>query len=510
MTNFINYIIQDFGMDSSTSGAEVSPLEETRKSIVAQRMQSEHDFAEVLKKVVRIEGASLEDGSLNEPYFSIAFLVILGQRFATTTSILEMLLMSHGKSMYGREIALELAKRLDKPEAEFTRGSAYQRRVAQVIDALTEAGILVLAKSRRRMGVSGRAVHYEINPKHFAEIERFISRLSSVLGVLAQEPRTTTATASGRCSEILRERFDRKLGKVTHPSGDTEQFKASDLIGSLTGPDVGLPFYDALEVLESIEPRLKPHMKTAEIQRLVYSNLRSRNPKLAERYNREYPEEIHVKMSNGTSSPLGLSLVNKHIDLILRGYSIQNKRREVISDSVSKVFRNSPVDQMAESSLDGIAEAQISAMFDIPKDEIEVIVRQKIEHAGFSNLQRKSFCQSRAYDAANVQRMSISRDLVPAFLLMLGYAPLHDFESNLDLLLELIGRRSRRIASIFGVSPAALNLIYGLKKLEEPEESGNRRRATLQDYGPLIQTASTMLRSGVLKTEKVHKIFETD
>ena len=483
-------------------------------------MQDEHDFAKVIRRMEKIEGA-MKGGTLNEPYVSIGFYVILGQRFATTTAILEMLLDERSKAMYGREIAQELAKRLGKQDSEFTRGSTYQRRVADVIDALTDVGILVTVKEDEfRRKASARAVHYRINPERLRDIERFVSQLGNPYGALSSD--TTAAilpTKQGRLSSMLKDEFDRKLGRVVLPSGESEFFRASELIESLTEPDVNVPFYEALEVLESLENHLRPGMKTAEIQKLVYNELRIRAPDLARRYNREYPEEVRIIMTDGSSIPLGPGKINEFIKNKLGSYRIPIRERESITENVLNLFKSYPVHQRTESKLIEVTGTVIDVIFDLPKEDIQTLARRRIRDAMAVGTQVEGFFKAKAFKAAEAQRESVSRDMVPTLLLILGYVPFRDFESNLILLFGsageprtegLLSHRTKEIAKTFGVRQEWLDSIYNLRSLRELQRSGSYQKVLSVDYKRLVQTIQQMLDSEAFGTERVQRIFRAE
>jgi hypothetical protein len=480
-------------------------LDEIRKQIMKKGPQSERDFSVLVRALSEMEGAQNEDGTYAEPHFSVAFLSAVGQRPATTTAILEVLLTNRGEPLYGRQIAKKLASKFERPEEEFTSGNSYQRRVGDAINALQEIGVIVQAKTQHKKGIRGRARYYEINPTCLDNIKRFIRHLDDGLGIFS----FSAGVDSGDISEMLQNDFDGRVQKVIHPSGSKESFKASSLIESLMDDKVGLTLYEALEVLEKIKPGLRPQMKTTDIQKLVYAALQETNPKLAKKYLLEYPEEIQVKMADGSFKTLGKSYVNDCIDAALQGHSIQNRWRESLSQSVIKTFQKS--EDKSESTLSSITRIQVDAVFDTIGGPTQAAVMALTKAAEEKYRFLKEFREAGAYSAAENQHDGLSERLIRALLLLLGYAPLHNIYGNAALLFELTKKRLPLIGEAFGVDPRKLEPIYDLRPIEKEDSMGSRRNKIDTDFASLIKIINAMAKkSGSLGTERIHRIFETE
>ncbi len=107
----------------------------------------------------------------------------------------------------------------------------------------------------------------------------------------------------------LAQEFDRRISSVIESAtGKTIEFHIGRIIESLL--DCGLDFYVAVEVIQRIEPRLKPGMETKDISAAIIVELENRHRDLAREFRMKYDEGITLCLKDSKKVPLRMSEVS--------------------------------------------------------------------------------------------------------------------------------------------------------------------------------------------------------
>lgn len=268
-----------FGLEILKEGQQIRFRNERRK------------FTELVDTIItRFPKAVSARRTLNEPYKSLAFLVVFGQRPVTSLLIFDILLRTEERTLNGKEIGEMLAKKLDISSALTTKGGNYKDRVGDLLCAYAKIGILESVFSDRS---DRRGERYRIRKSAFAEVIAFTDCFRNKNGVL-------NSLKPPKLEDLFKERFNQRIGYVIKSGSEQSQpFNIGKIMKSLLDPKLGVSFESALQIIEEIEPELKTGMDTLDIQSMLYNALRNHDMKAAENYRLSYPEISSITMSTG-------------------------------------------------------------------------------------------------------------------------------------------------------------------------------------------------------------------
>jgi hypothetical protein len=104
--------------------------------------------------------------------------------------------------------------------------------------------------------------------------------------------------------------FDNQVKTVIGPAG-ARPFDISEVVHSILIS--GVSFYDALNIIEDIKPRLHQNMRTEEVSLIVYDSLKKSKNAKAEDYKLKYREEVVILFPDGNLRILSFSLIKGEI-----------------------------------------------------------------------------------------------------------------------------------------------------------------------------------------------------
>lgn len=385
-------------------------------------------FSEFLDLIMnRVPGAASGDQTLQEPYRSLSFLAVIGQRPITSLLILEILLKAEEKPLNGKKIGEKLAEELGIPPALTTKGGNYKDRVGDLVTAFVKIGILepVLSKSHPR-----KEEGFRIKKSSVAEVKAFRDSFNLNTGVLQ-------SLKPARLEELFEARFDQKLEYVIKSgSGNKQPFSIGKIMKSLLNPKFDISFETAMRVVEEIEPKLKTGIATLDIKSMLYNAIKKHDEKAAENYRLSYPEILSITMINGEKKTANYKLVKTLIDKEVK-LRLTSSLLDGFASTVYNVITRNPANYQHETAV---------------REYIDALIRSKCIHvrsdASFirDHLESVASALEGCRNSIESDEVATARGLFGQFLeqiclVMLvefGYLPFKDFTENADLISNLL------------------------------------------------------------------------
>jgi len=112
------------------------------------------------------------DKKLSEPMKTVLDFIVLGYRPVTTLCILATLVENKNKPYSGRQLGVQLEKRLRLEEGKLTKGRYYEDRIGRLLKIMCQLGTLELAKQQDTMKTREG---YRINRSIFPMMEKTIT-----------------------------------------------------------------------------------------------------------------------------------------------------------------------------------------------------------------------------------------------------------------------------------------------------------------------------------------------
>ncbi|MGD8505398.1 MAG: ATPase domain-containing protein [Candidatus Bathyarchaeota archaeon] len=425
-------------------------------------------FAEFVETIAaRFPGAMSDDRTLNEPYRSLAFLVIIGQRPATSLLILEILLRTGEKPLNGKEIGEELAKEIKISSALTTRGGNYKDRVGDLISAFLKIGILESVTSEKSGHPKDEG--FRIKKSVIAEVEAFIESVKLKRGVLYHFKPL-------KLENLFKARFDQRLKYVIKSGSEERQrFSIGKIVKSLLDPKLGVSFENAIRVVEEIEPRLETGMKTVDIQSMLYNTLKRHDKKAAENYRLSYPEIFSITMSDGETKTVNYKLVKT---LIAKEVKLKLTRNllDKFASTVYNVIARNPKNYQHETAVREYIDALIrSECMHIRSDAS--FVRDHLKSAISALEGCRNSLQSDEVDPARGLLEQFLEQVCLVTLVEFGYLPFKDFRQNVDLISNLLkeGKVKKELEREFQLKEKDIFQFQRIKFLLQMKDAANRK-----------------------------------
>jgi len=450
--------------------------------------------------------ARSDDGTLVEPFRSLLFLITIGQRPVTSLLILEILLDAERSPLSGKQIGELLAKKLRISSKLTTKGGNYKDRIGDLISTFITIGILESIASGKRGHTKEEG--FRIRRSIIPEVKAFLDFILLERNVLSGLKQLSF-------KELFETRFDKRLGYVIKSGTRKKQpFSIGKIFKSLLNPKLGITFEEAIEAIESIEPRLKEGMKTIEIQSILYNQLKRHNEKAAESYRLSYPKILAIAMSDGKIKTANFKLVKTLIDREVK-LKLTRNLLDKLSSTVYNVISRNPKNYTHETAI---------------REYIHALVRSEYTDIGSP----RSFIRdhlARAISALEGYRNSLKSDaddpargLLTQFLEQIslvtisefGYLPFKDFQQNIDLISNLLRREEIKteLQSEFQLDKKDLSLLKRIRFLAQDKDTASKRslEKMVEECEKLIILCENVLKVSNLRDKPsppAIDIFET-
>jgi len=354
-----------------------------------------YEFVDII--AARFPQALSADRTLEEPFKSLTFLVVVGQRPITSLMILEMLLKAGNKPLNGKEVGEKLAEMLAISPTLTTKGGNYKDRIGDVISALVKIGVLesVFSKS-----VHHREEGFRIKKSEIANVEAFIDCIRLGNGLLHGQKPSSLET-------LFKARFDQKLRYVLKSGTDKRQpFSIGKILKSLLNPRLGVSFETAIRVIEDIEPELKTGISTLNIQSMLYRAIKKYNEKAAENYRLAYPGILSIRTSEGKERTVNYRLVKNLIDKEVK-LKLTSSLLDRFASTLYNVIARHPENYQNETAIREYLDALIRSEFIPVRSDVEFVK---------DHLVSASSALDGCRDSLQSDEISSARDLFKEFL----------------------------------------------------------------------------------------------
>lgn len=448
-------LIRKLGEDLLKEGKNVRFKNERKKL---------HEFVETL--AVRIPSGVSDDRTLVEPFRSLAFLVVVGQRPVTSILLLQIFLKTGRRPLNGKEVGERLAKELKVSSELTTKGGNYKDRVGDLISAFTRIGILESVVSK--LGDS-EGNGFRISKSAVAEVEAFVGCFKSKKGFLQ-------VLKPSKLESQFKTRFDQKLKYVVKSGTNVRQkFSIGRILKSLLGPKLGISFETALRVIEEIEPKLKTGISTLDIQSMLYNAIKKYDEKAAESYRLIYPEIMTLAMSDGKQKIVNYRLVKTLIDKEVK-LKITSNLFDQFAKTVYNVITRNPGNYQNESAVREYIDALVRSEC-IPVRSDTSFVSEQLESAISALDGCKSLLQSDEVDPARDLFEQFIEQISLVTLVEFGYLPLKDSKQNIDLISNLLkhGGVKRDLKNELRLTEEDLHLFQRIRFLMQMKDSVGRK-----------------------------------
>ena len=393
------------------------------------RFKSERrKFLELVDVMARFPNAVLDDGTLDEPYRSLAFLIALGQRPATSLLMLDILLRARRKPIHGKQIGEDLAKKLEISANLTTRGGNYKDRVGDLIAAFERMGIVEQVFSETAGHLENKG--YRIKKSASNEIRALIDCVTRRNGILC-------SLRPLKLEDLFKQRFDQRVEYVIKSGSEEKQkFSIGKIMMSLMNPRVGASFRLALRVVEEMETKLKTGLRTLEIQSILYNALRKYDDKVAENYRLTYPEILSMVMSGGDTQIVNYKLVKTLIaeEAKLKLTSdLLNRFASVVYNVITRNPRGYQHEDSVRMYIGALVQSECVHIADKTSFIEDHLKRAKSALEGC----RSSLQSDEVGPASDLFDLFLEQACLLA-LTQFGYLPFRDFRKNVDLISNLI------------------------------------------------------------------------
>jgi hypothetical protein len=408
------------------------------------------NFLDFHRLVSSIKEATSASGSLVEPYRSLVFYSIFGQRPVTCLSVLQILLENNSEPLIGKNIGKLLSKKFSVSSKSFTLGRSYADRVAKLLKALTAIGIL------EKVPIPGtrRAQGYRIAAVNF--VEMLVSGF--------EEGKTIFYVPSERETDLLklfRILFDERIGYVSR-AGKLHPFEVGKVIESLVDPKVGMDFYNALRIITEIQQQLQPKMTTTELQRIIYNSALKFDRFAAERYLREYTEPLIVRIK-GKEEIFDYKLMRQLISEEAYGLTIHSETRdEIITNTMLFIKKDS--EKQNEQSIRESLHIQLVSKF-LSVDNLRDDCRDLLKNAKASIDAATTFIKSKDIPDGTIHLMNTAMFATQLLLLLAGYLPFKDEKRSADFLTALLKSEKKILTTNLGIPSDELKIVFRLHEL---------------------------------------------
>ncbi len=440
-------LIRRLGEDLLKEGKNVRFKNERKKFL---------EFVETL--AARFPNGVSDDRTLMEPFRSVAFLVVVGQRPITSILVLQILLSTGRRPLNGKEVGERLAEELKVSPLLTTKGGNYQDRVGDLISAFVKIGILESVVSESG-GSEGNG--FRICKSAIAEVEAFVSCFKSKKGVLR-------GLKPSKLEEQFKVRFDRRLKYVIKSGTEERQkFSIGKIMKSLLGPKVDISFETSIRVIEEIESKLKTGMNTLDIQSMLYNVIKKHDEKAAESYRLTYPEIMTVVLSDGRKEIVNYRLVKTLIDKEVK-FKLTSNVSNQFAKTVYNVITRNPNNYQNESAVREYINALVRSECILVRSDTR-FVREQLEGAVLALDGCRNSLQSNEVDPARDLFKQFIEQISLVALVEFGYLPFKDSRQNIDL-----------ISSLLKQEDVKKDLINELKLTEEDLHHFQRIRFLMQ------------------------------
>jgi hypothetical protein len=400
-------------------------------------------FVDFWKSLKTLRSVS-EDNKVREPYRSLGFLVLYGQRPVSVLLIFRILSESD-TPLSGKEIAQGVAKKLGVTPGLLDTGRYYKDRIGDVLSVLCELRLVektieALPGPEAALS-SGRPKYRMADP---VDIRAWLSHFDKREGIL--DLRAVQRTDLVR---LFKTRYDEKLGVVKTSEKEEVKFNAGELIRSIM--TVG-SFYSALHILTQIERDFHDGMTTREIQVLVYRALSKSDRNAAEKFMRQYQGPFEV-VFQGRREELTSGLIKRMVKEETNGYAIMQSFLVTIDRELKDYVRRSSLN-VNEERLRQAIRALIRRRFLVFRDpHISVIDALKEAEACLTNSEEMLRCEM--LEATSGSLSSAAEQLLPAFLLSIRGLPLKTLKENAEYLNHLLTKGTRTQTRIVDIVKGA-------------------------------------------------------
>ena len=438
--------------------------------------------------MARFPNALSRNRTLEEPYRSLAFLVVVGQRPITSLIILEILLKARNKPLNGKEIGEKLAEILAISPTLTTKGGNYKDRIGDLISAMVKIGILesVFSKSDRP-----KEEGFRIKKSEMANVETFINSIRLRNGLLqSRKP--------SRLENLFKARFDQKLKYVIKSGTEERQpFSIGKIVKSLLNPKLGVSFENAMQVIEDIEPELKTGINTLDIQSMLYRAIKKYNEKAADNYRVAYPEILSIKTSEGKERTVNYRLVKDLIDKEVK-LKLTSSLLDRFASTVYNVITRNPEIYHNETAVREYLDALIRSEFIPIRSDADFIKDHLIS---------ASSAFEGCRDSLQSDKISPARDLFGEFLEQMclvtlvefGYLPFKDATQNADLISNLLkqGEVKTELMSEFRLSEEDLSQFQRIRFMMQMKDTQSRKsfEKLVDEGGKLITLSQSMSKT---------------
>ena len=452
-----------------------------------------YEFVDII--AARFPQALSADRTLEEPFKSLTFLVVVGQRPITSLMILEMLLKAGNKPLNGKEVGEKLAEMLAISPTLTTKGGNYKDRIGDVISALVKIGVLesVFSKS-----VHHREEGFRIKKSEIANVEAFIDCIRLGNGLLHGQKPSSLET-------LFKARFDQKLRYVLKSGTDKRQpFSIGKILKSLLNPRLGVSFETAIRVIEDIEPELKTGISTLNIQSMLYRAIKKYNEKAAENYRLAYPGILSIRTSEGKERTVNYRLVKDLIDKEVK-LKLTSSLLDRFASTLYNVIARHPENYQNETAIREYLDALIRSEFIPVRSDVEFVK---------DHLVSASSALDGCRDSLQSDEISSARDLFKEFLEQMclvtvvefGYLPFKDASQNADLISNLLkhGEVKNELMNEFRLSEEDLSGFQRVRFMVQMKDNQSRRSLEkLMDEGEkliaLSQSISKILSPRIIR-----------
>jgi len=386
-------------------------------------------FTELVDTIIsKFPEAVSDEGTLNEPYKSLVFLITIGQRPITSSLIFKILLETGRRPLNGKKIGEKLAKELGIPSILTTKGGNYKDRIGDLISIFTRIGILESVSSR----TVGRIVEegFRIKKPVVPAVKAFLDCITTKGNVLSSFRRWNF-------KDLFETRFDKRLGYIIKSgTGEKQPFEIGKIVKSLLDPKLSISFEETIKVIEEIEPQLTEGMKTTEIQSILYDALKKHNEKAAESYRMSYPKIMSITMSDGKTETVNYKLVKNLIDNEVK-LKLTRNMLDKFASTVYNVISGNPKNYKHETAIREYIYALVRSEC-MHVGSVGSFVREHLDNAK-SALEgcRKSLESDEIPPARGLLGQFIEQ-ISPVALVEFGYLPFKDFDQNVDLISNLL------------------------------------------------------------------------
>ncbi len=385
-------------------------------------------YSEFLEMIINeFPQAVLSDGTLDEPYRSLAFLITIGQRPVTSLLILKLLLKAN-RGLNGKETGEKLARELGISPLLTTKGGNYKDRVGDLISAFVKIGIIESVSSKKEG--HPRDAGFRIRKSAIPAVRAFLDCTTSERNVLS-------SFKPSSFKDQFEARFDKRLGHVTKSgTKKREPFRIGKIIKSLLDPKLGISFEDAIAVIEEVEPQLKKGMKTTEIQSMLYDALKRHDKKAAESYRLSYPEITSIAMSDGKTETVNYKLVTNLIDKEVK-LKLTRNLLDGFASTVYNVISRNPKNYTNETAIREYIYALVRSECTYVRS-VDSFIREHLESAETALEGCQNSLESDEVPSASVLFGQFLEQISLVAIVQFGYLPFKDFERNVDLISNLL------------------------------------------------------------------------